>query len=97
MEIYRLERNQELEEAQLELRNLLSSSFGVTVQGNRVTLRWNDKNDKLKQAHMVLLEIDTETDIYEREEKRERYKILHEKFPKLREELFWAETGEHSK
>lgn len=43
-----------------ELRLKLAKIVGVTLQGNRLTVRWHDPKDrgKLKSVHMVILEVD---------------------------------------
>lgn len=44
--------------------------FGVTVSGNRLTMRWNDKNNLLRQAHMVIVCVETEFEPNEEEDEK---------------------------
>ena len=43
-----------------ELRSKISQIAGVTLQGNRLTVRWNSTEDKTKfrMVHMVILEVE---------------------------------------
>lgn len=70
--------------------------FGITMKGNRVTLRWNNEDDILVDVHMIVESVTLPHETKERREQHQRMEQLFKKYPKLQEELYFAEHGEHS-
>lgn len=80
------------------MRVKLAKEFGVTVVGNRCTLRWWKRaphDGHLVQVHMIIEEVTTPSECQERHERDERYQELIKKNPWLAEELHFAEHGEY--
>lgn len=97
--IYEMEHTPEVERVLEEMRTRLAKQFGVTVTGNRCTVRWN-MDGQLVDVHMIIENVTTPEEGEEQDERGERFKALIEKyrrkFPDLEEEILYAETGEHS-
>lgn len=78
----------------------LSKEFGITLIGNRVTIRWY-LGKELVDAHMIIESVGTPSEMAEASAKHERYRKLidkyKKKFPDLEAELYKAETGEWPK
>lgn len=87
--------NLEPEEAQVleKLRKKIAEAgiAGVTLQGNRLTLRWGNP---LVDVHMIVESVTTPTEAQENREHCERMRKLFEKYPDLEAELFYAEHRE---
>jgi len=83
------------------MRQRLAEVFGVTVVGDRVTVRWHETDDgidsQLVDVHMVILDITTMDEARDRGKVHERYKKLYEKYPGLEAELYFADEGEWPK
>lgn len=47
---------------EMRQRIIRGESFGITVQGTHVTLRWNDKHGLLVQVTMVVTDVDDGTE-----------------------------------
>lgn len=74
-----------------EMRGKLTKEFGITLQGNRVTLRWGKQ---LAEVHMIIESIEAPEDKQEAERQRKEMDALYKKYPQLRAELFHVEYGE---
>lgn len=101
--IYEMEHSKEVAYVLEEMRQKVGKEFGVTLVGNRLTVRWN-MDGQLVDVHMIIESVTTPTEASEAEEKHKRYEALiqkHEKNKKpvhdLRAELYKAETGEWPK
>lgn len=79
-----------------EMRNKLAKEFGVTLIGNRCTLRWL-MDDQFVNVHMIIAEATTAEESLEHSERTARMQELIKKYPDLQEELYFVEHGEHSK
>lgn len=80
-----------------QMRLKLAKEFGVTVVGNRCTVRWYDEQQNLLQVHMVIENVTTPSECQELREQIKRYAALVKKYPWLSEEMHLIEHGEHSK
>jgi hypothetical protein len=76
-----------------EARKRLAKNFGVTLQGNRLTLRFTH-NDELVDISTIIDEVTTPSENKESQRRSAEYRKLIEKYPELAEELHYAETGE---
>lgn len=94
--LYKMELTEQEKVVLEEMRHFLSLNLGVTVTGNRCTLRWYNKNKQLMQVHMIVESLTTPEEVEKEHERIERYNRLQKKHPNLAEELNYAETGEHS-
>jgi hypothetical protein len=95
--IYEMKHSEEVEAVLEDMRIKLSESFGVTVKGNRVTLRWYLKGNKdhFCDIHMIIDNVYTPTESIEAKKRHERIKQLVKKYPEMAGEMYYAETGEH--
>lgn len=91
--IYKMTHSEDVEEILEELRTKLSKEFGVTINGNRCTVRWT-QGGHLVDVQMIIENVGT---VEEMEEKRQRYDSLFKKYPHLKEELYYAKEGKHTK
>lgn len=60
-DIYEMHHPPEVQGVLNEMRDRISkgTGFGVTLVGNRFTVRWSDRlGAELKQVHMLILEVD---------------------------------------
>jgi hypothetical protein len=82
------------------MRLKMAEVFGVTVTGNRCTVRWT-MDGQLVDVHMIIENVTTPDEHRQHMEQYARMEALlkkyEKKFPDLREELAHAETGEWSK
>ncbi len=92
-DLYEMEHPQPVAETLEEMREKLGEWFGVTLQGNRLTLRWN-KDGHLVDVHAVIVSVTTPADAEEQQERAERMRKLYEKHGIKPEDIFYAETGE---
>lgn len=98
--IYEMKHSPEVEKVLEDMRKLIGKEFGVTLVGNRLTLRWYvDK--QLVSVHMIIEEVKTPSEAEENMAKHERYQKFFEKykkkFPGLSGELYYCEEGESLK
>lgn len=98
--IYETEHEPEVARVLERMQLKMSEVFGVTVQGNRCTVRFNMDN-QLADVHMIIENVTTPKEHREEMERASRMRALIEKhkkkFPDLEAELYYAETGEWSK
>lgn len=76
-----------------ELRSLLANIAGVTLQGNRLTVRW-DQDGALVDVHMIIESVTTPTEAKEIMQRREDTRELFKKYPDLEAELYFNDHGE---
>lgn len=76
-----------------ELRSKLAKNFGVTLQGNRVTVRWYRDNE-LVDVHMIVESLTVPTERAEAREQYDALQKLYAKYPDLEAEMFHARHGE---
>ncbi len=94
--IYELQYHAEVNDLLERMRQKLAKSFGVTVQGNRCTLRWIEGNN-LVSVHMIIAECVTPSESEESREQSERMSEFAKKHPEVMSDLHYAEMGEYSK
>ena len=98
--VYQMKHEPEVEKVLEAMRVKLAQEFGVTVTGNRCTVRWN-MDGQLVDVHMIIENVSTPTEGRETHERYERMQSLLKKYekklPEHRGELEYAETGEWSK
>lgn len=94
--VYKMEHPPEVKEVLEEMRTKMSKQFGITLVGNRCTVRWNMGNH-LVDVHMIIENVSTPLESELANEKHDRYEALFAEHPWLREELYYAEEGEHTK
>lgn len=98
--VYEMEHNPKVAEVLERMRAKMAEVFGVTVTGNRCTVRWN-MDGQLVDVHMIIENVTTPDEYREHMAQYARMEALlkqyEKKFPNLREELTHAETGEWSK
>ncbi len=75
------------------LRQKLATTMGVSLVGNRLTLRWYAEGE-LVDVHMIISEVGTPSESRKLGERDSRMVALFKKYPGLRDELAYAETGE---
>lgn len=86
--------NLESEQVQVleELRTKIADAkIGVTLQGNRLTLRWGNP---LMVVHMIVESVTTPTESRGFVESHDRVRALFAKYPDFEAELYYAENGE---
>lgn len=93
-EIYEMELPKEQQDVLDALRDKVSC--GITIQGNRITMRFNHAG-RLCHIHTVITEISTPSDSDFRRWQDKEMDKLFEKYPDLSGELFYVEHGEHLK
>lgn len=59
--LYKMNYEPEVAEVLEAMRSIIANNFGVTLTGNRLTLRWNH-NGHLVHAHMIIEEVRTPTE-----------------------------------
>lgn len=91
--VYEMEHDPEVAEVLEAMRQKLSQVFGVTVTGNRCTIRWT-MHDQLVDVHMIVENVTTPVEAEQARERSDRMEALFKKYPNLREELYHADTGE---
>lgn len=80
-----------------ELRRLVAQVAGVTIVGNRLTIRFM-MNGNLASIHSVITEITTPAESKESLRQYEaRQKLIKEKYPDLEAELYFIEEGDWPK
>jgi Ni,Fe-hydrogenase III large subunit len=98
--VYEMEHSKEVAYVLEQMRQKVGKEFGVTLVGNRLTVRWN-MDGQLVDAHMIIESVTTPTEAADGMAKHERYEKLFEKykkkFPGLAGELYYAENGEWQK
>lgn len=75
------------------LRSLLADVAGVTLQGNRLTVRW-DQDDVLVDVHMIIESVTTPTEAKQELLLAKLQQELCEKQPDLEDKLYFAQHGE---
>ena len=77
-----------------ELRSLIARVAGVTLQGNRLTVRWN-QDGALVDIHMLIESVTTPTEAKEdMRQYKDTQELFTEKYPDLEAELYFIEHGE---
>lgn len=94
-DIYEMQHQPDVEQVIEDMRKGLAHRFGVTVSGNRCTLRWY-MDSHLVQVHMVITDVTTPNEAQEDMVRLNRMQALFKKYPDLQEELYYVEHGEHS-
>lgn len=98
--IYEMTHKPEVQAVLDEMSGKLSGEFGVTLVGNRLTLRWY-KGGELVSAHMILESVFTDQEAVEHSRQIKEMGEIIEKYgkvaPDLEAELFHAEMGEWPK
>jgi hypothetical protein len=83
-----------------DLRHRLAGNFGITLIGNRLTLRWN-LDGQLVDARMIVESVTTPIEGARQGEVRDRLRAVYEKYrrvaPELEDELYHAEYDEWPK
>ncbi len=96
-DIYEMQHKGEVAEVLEHMRLTLAHSFGVTVMGNRVTLRTYWKGE-LVDVHMAILRVTTPSEAKDRARRADQYRAIIDKYknvaPHLEDELLLAELGE---
>ncbi len=82
MDIYEMKHSTGVEEVLNSMLDKLSGVVGITITGNRVTLRWMLRG-KCVDVHMALLEVTTLSDIEEMNARSERMERLGKKYKNL--------------
>jgi len=93
MTLYDINLSKEADGQLEEMRKKIAKEFGVTLKGNRLTLRWNVE-DQLVDVHMVIESMTTRSESQELRNKSERFRELYQQYPDLASDLYYAETGE---
>ena len=75
------------------LRSRLADIAGVTLQGNRLTVRW-DQDGALVDVHMIIESVTTPTEAKEGVRRSEDTRELFKKYPDLEAELYHIDHGE---
>ena len=94
--VYEMTPDPDVEALLYQMRKGLAPQFGVTVTGNRCTLRWYE-DGVLVDVHMIIESVTTPKEAKKANERLARMENLFRKYPDLREEFHHAETGEWSK
>lgn len=94
--IYEMGHSYEVETVLKSMTLKIANEFGVTRQGNRLTVRWY-VDGELVDVHMIIENVTTVVEATEEKRKSAELQKLFAKYPDLREELYFAEHGEHSK
>jgi hypothetical protein len=98
--VYEMEHSKEVAYVLEQMRQKVGKEFGVTLVGNRLTVRWN-MDGQLVDVHMIIESVTTPTEAEEKMAQTRRLLALvdkyKKKFPDLGEELYYVEHGEHSK
>lgn len=79
-----------------ELRCKIAGIAGVTLTGNRLTVRWY-KDDQLVDVHMIIESVTTPAEAKQQSAISDKIGEFLEKYPECSEELYFLEHGEHSK
>jgi hypothetical protein len=95
--IYRFEHSREVGELLEELRDRISNAGpGVTLQGNRLTVRWS-KGDELVDVHMIIESVTTPKEAADASRKLDELRAIYKKYPGIEAEMYHAEYGEWPK
>ena len=96
--IYHLDKSHYIDEREVleDLRKQIAQTMGVTLNGNRLTVRWY-KDNELVNVHLIIERVTTPSESQEYREQNQRMNTLYQKYPELEHELEWATTGEYSK
>ena len=79
-----------------QMRNKLAKQFGVTITGNRCTVRWQ-QSGHLVDVHMIIESVTTLDELREEDERSRREEAFFQKYPELRAEWEYAQHGEWTK
>jgi hypothetical protein len=93
-EVYNLKTTRDEDAVLDELRKKVSEVAGVTIQGNRLTIRFK-MDGALVNIHSAILRITTPAE--EREQLRQlnaRHELIERKYPDLDAELYFIDEGE---
>ena len=95
--LYKMELDPDVQEVLEQLRKKIANIAGVTLQGNRLTVRWNIR-EHLVDVQMIIEEVTTVEESKEYLRKQRAYEEVLKKYdkkvPHLREELYIAEYNE---
>lgn len=94
--IYETVHEPEVERVLSSLSAKIGKQCGITLQGNRLTVRWYIDGE-LVDVHMLIENVTTVTEAVNEQLKAIELDKLFVKYPDLQEELYFAEHGEHSK
>lgn len=99
-DIYEMEHKGEVAEVLEHFRRTLANSFGVTLTGNRLTIRTYWKGE-LVDVHAAILSVTTPTEAKDVTRQANEYRAIIDKYkkkaPYLDAELFHLEHGEWPK
>ena len=95
--IYHCQMSQEEEQILEELRKRIAEVAGVTLVGNRMTVRFNGDRGHLVDVHMIVERVGTQSEMEDSLRKQQLMEPLFEKYPDLSAELFYVEHGEWPK
>lgn len=79
-----------------ELRSKIADVAGVTLTGNRLTVRWH-KDGQLVNVHMLIERVSTPEEVKRDRALGDTTSELLSQNPDVEEELYFIEHGEHSK
>jgi len=82
-----------------DLQKRAAKEFGITRNGNRLTLRWTNEQGRHVYVHCIVTEVHTPFEAAEAARKIERIRRmdLHKKYPDLTGEQYFIEHGEWPK
>lgn len=69
-DVYEIQPDQNVDPLLEQMRDRISQAAGVTLAGNRLTVRWRDRG-YLREVHMVILEVDDGEEVPQSEDPAE--------------------------
>ena len=94
--VYKCQMDFDVEDVLEELRDKVATVAGVTLTGNRLTMRWY-KDDQLVDVHMIIESVTTPAEAAQQSAVSDKIGEFLQKYPECSEELYFLEHGEHSK
>lgn len=94
--IYKCNMNSDEASVLEELRTKIAGVAGVTLTGNRLTVRWY-KDGQLVNVHMLIESVYTPKEVERNRALEDTTSELLSQHPDVEEELYFIEHGEHSK
>lgn len=94
--LYKMKHEPEVEEILEEMRKKISHEFGVTLVGNRLTVRWT-KDGQLVDCHMIIENVTTVEESANTIRMSNELQKIYKKYPGVDADFYHAENGEWPK
>lgn len=91
--IYKCKMDSDEEKVLEELRSKIAGVAGVTLMGNRLTVRWY-QDDQIVDVHMIIASVSTSKEVKRNRALTDKTDKLISQNPKVKAELYFIAHGE---